>query len=254
MIGNIAAQNEWEINRLGKLTASKIRNILVEPKTKEARANGELSETLKTYLIEKVTEIATGTTRQISTYSTQWGEEYEPVAAMRIKERYPDFVYLGKDNPQFFEYSDFSGGSPDGYSPSAKIVGEVKCPENPANHTAYLLLKDQYDMQRAEPDYYCQLQFNMMCMAKHLGCEFSEMKGLFVSYCPIYEGVFEALQYKEMVILPDMDIYEKINTALPKAEKALAEAYSEMLELTKSVTLITGEQVNGTNLLIVEKG
>lgn len=254
MIGNIPAQNEWEINRLGKITASKTRNILVEPRTKEAKANGALSETLKTYLIEKVTEVATGTTRQISTYSTQWGEEYEPVAAKRIKDRYPDFVYLGKDNPRFFEYSDFSGGSPDGYSAVEKLVVEVKCPENPANHTVYVLLESQYDLQRVEPDYYCQIHFNMMCLAKYLGCDYSDMKGLFVSYCPLYEGMFEALQYKELILLPDMELYEKIKSALPKAERALAEMYSAMVELTKSVVLLHGEQVNDTSVLIAEKG
>lgn len=254
MTGNRPPQNEWETKRLGKFTASRIKDLLTEPKLKTAKEAGELSETAKSYILEKVTEIATGTTRSISTYATEWGNEYEPAAALRIKERYPDFIYLGKDNPKFFEYSDFSGGSPDGYAIASKLVGEVKCPENPVNHTKYVLMQSQYDLQKIEPEYYSQIQFNMMCVAKELKCDFSEMKGLFVSFCPLYEGDFEPLQYKELEIFPDLDFEAKVKVALPKSEKILAETYSAVLELiTPDPILITGDTIQGQNILIAEQ-
>lgn len=253
MIGNIVPQNEWEAARLGKITASHIRKILVQPKTKAAREAGEISETLSTYLIEKITEIATGTSRQVSTFATEWGEEHEPAGALYIKERYPDFVYLGKNSPRFFDYSDFSGGSPDGYSEAARLIGEVKCPENPANHTLYAMMESQADLFKHEPDYYCQLQFNMMSVAKFFGWDFEETKGLFISYCPLYTGRFETLQYKELLIAPDMELYKAISGALPMAERMLAAAYSKLLgKATNDPILITGDNINGTSVLLAE--
>lgn len=251
MIGNIPAQNEWEINRLGKITASKIRNILVKPRNK---SEGELSKTTLTYLSEKVTELATGTTRQISNHSIEWGNEYEPVAARILKKRFPDFEYLGKETQQFFEYSDFSGGSPDGYSKEHKLVAEIKCPENPANHTKYILLKTQEDLAKEEPDYYTQIHFNMMCVAKHLGVKYKEMTGVFLSYCPLYEGAFENLQSHLMLIEPDMDLYNKLTEALPKAEATLAAMYQNLLDKVPEphVTVLEGTEVNGTSVLITK--
>lgn len=250
MIGNIPAQNEWEINRLGKLTASKIRNILVKPRSKSE----VISKTALTYLTEKVTELATGTSRQVSTYATEWGNEHEPVAAKWISDRYPDFEYLGKDSPKFFGYSDFSGGSPDGVSKASRLVAEIKCPENPANHTAHVMLKTQEDLAKAEPDYYCQIQFNMMCVAKKWGVSFEDTSGLFLSYCPLYEGVFQELQFKHIEIKPDLKLYGELKDAIPKAEELLATMYSAVLELTKPNALIAkGDDINGQDIVVIDK-
>lgn len=250
MIGNIPAQNEWEAVRLGKFTGSRMNDLTTEPKLKADKEAGNLSATAYKYIMEKLAEFATGTTRQVSTYATEWGNEYEPEAAYEIKKRYPDFEYLGKETQKFFPYTDFSGGSPDGYSAVAKLVGEIKCPENPANHTAYVLFETQEDLAKAEPAYYSQIQFNMMCVAKFLGCDFKEMKGLFVSYCPMYEGDFEHLKYKELAIEPDMEFHDKVIKALAKAEKHLADLYCKMT--TQSI-LITGDTIQGQSVLIAEQ-
>lgn len=250
MVGNIAPQNEWEASRLGKLTASKISQLLVKPRGSDKIAKGTI-----TYLLDKVTEIATGTTRQVSNYAIEWGNEHEPVAAQFFKQHYPDFKYLGKNSPEFFEYSDFSGGSPDGYSLDAKMVGEIKCPENPANHTRFLRMDGQDEFAKSEPDYYAQLQFNMMCVAKKFGFEFTDMRGVFLSYCPEYKAQFEGLQYYPIEVTPDMDLHDKIVAAIPNAEEVLGGLYSELLEKAKKkdVLLSTGDNINGQDIVIVEE-
>src|SRR5690554_1124876 len=115
MIGNIIAESPWEIARIGKFTASRISELFSEPRAKKDQ--GKLSETALGYVFEKASEIVTGTTRQVQNWAMEWGNQYEPEAAFRIKQQYLDFIYLGKESPEFFKYTDFSGGSPDGYDP-----------------------------------------------------------------------------------------------------------------------------------------
>lgn len=231
MIGNIIAETPWEIKRLGKFSASQIADLLTEPKLKKDKEAGNLSETAKKYIRKKCSEIITGTTRQMNNWALEWGSNYEPEAAFRIRDQYPDFVYLGKETQEFFEYSDFSGGSPDGYSGGGSVVHEIKCPESPENHVAYCMIQDNEDLIASDKDYYYQVQMNMLCVGKHFGIPFSEMKAVFTSYCPIVNDPYKDIHHVE--ILPDMDFYEKITKVIPRAEKELAETVEAMTKGVK---------------------
>lgn len=226
MIGNIIAETPWEIKRLGKFTSSEIDNLLTEPITRKAKEAGELSETAKTYILKKVSEIITGTRREVSGPAIEWGELYESEAAALIKEIYPSFKYMGKENPEFFPYSDFSGGSPDGLDEAAKTVHEIKCPENPVNHVRYCLLKSGEDLKEAERDYYHQVQMNMLCVAVCKGWNLSDMKAIFTTYCPIVNDPYPRI--KMLTIYPDMEAIEKLQAVIPAAEQMLADIVWEL--------------------------
>ena len=110
----IYPEGKWMQMRAGSFTSSQIGKLFTSPKTKLAKDNGELSETAKSYIFDKAAELLTGTIR--NTYTTpemQWGLDQEPYAIEMIKETYPNIEYYGTENPKFFSYSDFSGGSPD---------------------------------------------------------------------------------------------------------------------------------------------
>lgn len=221
MIGQVHAESQWEVQRLGKFTSSCIDNLLTEPKSAEAKKNGELSETAKTYIRGRAAEIITGTIRQVETFSMDWGKQYEPEAAALLKEQYPEMEFASMISPRFFRYSDFAGGSPDGWDLARKCVSEIKCPEDPSNHVEYCLLQSAADLKKVNRDYYHQIQMNMLCVAKEFGFEFHQMKGVFVSYCPLVEDGY--LKLKVLEVYPDMEFFARIHSALSKAEEYLAD-------------------------------
>lgn len=216
MIGQLAPETPWEKARHGKLTGSKIIALYTEPKTKSDKEAGKLSETAIKYIRSKASEIITGTYRSIETYATEWGNTYEPEAALLVKNEFPDFEYTGKD---FIEYTDWSGASRDGYISSLNGVVEIKCPENPDNHLLYCTIQNGEDLKDVEAKYWYQLQFNMRCMAKQLAIDPMKMKGLFVSYSPMPNPGFK--KYHRVFIEPDKDFMESIDGVIEKATKEL---------------------------------
>jgi len=177
----IYPEGKWMQMRAGSFTSSQIGKLFTSPKTKLAKDNGELSETAKSYIFDKAAELLTGTIR--NTYTTpemQWGLDQEPYAIEIIKETYPNIEYYGTENPKFFSYSDFSGGSPDAVDKNK--VFEIKCP-NPRTHIEYLLCEG--DLQSMNKDYWYQIQMNIACVAKDKCINPMDMTGMFVSYCPL---------------------------------------------------------------------
>jgi len=228
MIGQVIAETPWEIQRLGKFTASCIDALLTEPKSAEAKKKGDLSEIAKTYIRGRAAEIITGTIREVTNSYMEWGRQYEPDAAALLKELYPSMQFASMDSPTFFKYSDFAGGSPDGWDKENKLVAEIKCPEDPANHVEYCLIVNAAELKKVQRDYYHQIQMNMLCVAKKFGVEFHEMKGIFASYCPLVADGY--LKLKIIEIFPDMEFYEKIHPALSKAEDYLADIIYSLIQ------------------------
>ena len=69
-------QLEWEAQRIGKFTASEIHKLMGTPRKK-----GEvLSETAKSFVIEKAAEILTGQKRPVWGAALDWGVEHEQEA------------------------------------------------------------------------------------------------------------------------------------------------------------------------------
>lgn len=118
----------WLQMRLGKLTASRMSDVLAA-KTTAARRN---------YMAQLVAERLTGTTTESFTSGPMaWGTEHEPLA----RAEYEILTDSTVDQVSFVDHPNIGwcGASPDGIVSSAGLV-EIKCP-NTATHIDYLLGK-----------------------------------------------------------------------------------------------------------------
>lgn len=141
---------EWYAQRLGKVTASRVADVIAKTKTGwgASRAN---------YMAELLVERLTGNaTEGYTNAAMQWGIDTEPAARgayefMRDCEVAPaGFV----DHPRIA----MSGASPDGFVGADGLV-EVKCPQS-ATHIESLL---------GEPiaaKYVAQMQFQLACTGR----------------------------------------------------------------------------------------
>jgi putative phage-type endonuclease len=146
----------WMNCRLGKVTASKIADVMARTKTgySASRAN---------YAAQLVTERLTGRREEgFTNAAMQWGTDTEPQArAMYELETGSTVVECG-----FFDHRTIhmTGASPDGLVGDKGLV-EIKCP-NSATHIATL---------RGEPipdKYIKQMQWQMACTGRDW-CDFA---------------------------------------------------------------------------------
>lgn len=147
---------QWYGARLFHFTSSELSKLLTKPKSGEG-----VSKTAETYIFDKIAEELTNGTcldyTQIDTKETRWGHELEPVA----REAYEKAMGVEVELCGFIEYSPSFGGSPDG------LVGEdggieIKCPYSSAVHARYLLMRSPADLKALKPEYYAQIQGNLL--------------------------------------------------------------------------------------------
>lgn len=147
---------EWHAARLGKVTASKMADVM-----SKGRGNAP-SATRANYRAQLVVERLTGNpTEGFSNSAMQWGTETEPQArAMYTLETGNGVSEVGfVDHPRI----GWAGASPDGLIADNGLV-EIKCP-NSATHIATL--------RGAEIDgkYIKQMQWQMACTGR-AWCDF----------------------------------------------------------------------------------
>lgn len=131
---------EWFAVRLGKVTASRVADVIARTKTgaSASRAN---------YMAELVAERLTGTRAEgFTSPAMQWGTEQEPEARLAYEFRTDATVELVGfiDHPAI----EMAGASPDGLVRADGLV-EFKCP-NTATHIETLLtgaIPDKYETQ-----------------------------------------------------------------------------------------------------------
>ena len=83
-------QIEWEAKRMGKFTASEIHRLMGNPRKK-----GEvLSETAKSFVIEKAAEILTGQKRAVWGAALDWGVEHEQEALIHLNTKPVSYTHL----------------------------------------------------------------------------------------------------------------------------------------------------------------
>jgi hypothetical protein len=205
--------------RLGKVTSSQVSKILGKDDTK-------FTQTGETYLYEVAAQIVTGQyPEEVFGKAIDWGNTYEPEASARFQREYPEleFEYYGVENPQFFslmEFEGFAGGSPDG-KVGTKYCIEIKCPYNSAVHLKNIAIKDNAGLGDEHPDYYAQLQMNMMCTE----CE----HGLFISYDP--RNLFKPLHV--VLIESDLELQNKIRKKICIARQFVRTIVTESKNKTK---------------------
>jgi putative phage-type endonuclease len=147
--------DDWFTARLGKVTASKIADVMATTKTGPSASR-------KNYMAQLLTERLTG--QKADSYSNaamQWGVDTEPQArAMYELETGRDVVEVGFiDHPVIA----MSGASPDGLVGEAGLV-EIKCP-NTATHIETLR------GAAIDKKYVLQTQWQMACTGRQW-CDF----------------------------------------------------------------------------------
>lgn len=116
---------EWLEARCGKVTASRFKDVMTEPRSKAAKERGDLSQTAESYLYEVVGEQLSGKPENKPvTKAMQWGTDHEPIARELYSKRYGVHV----DEVGFVQWEDneLIGGSPDGLIGSDGGI-EIKC-------------------------------------------------------------------------------------------------------------------------------
>ena len=187
---------EWFDERLGRLTASKFYCIMTQPQAQRDREAGKLSRTAESYLIEKVTELLTGESRELKDKALEWGKQYEEEARKMYElERMVTVKQVG-----FIPHKTIPiiGCSPDGLLEDRGL--EIKCPHRSSNFTKYLYGAD------IPKSYYTQIQASMYITGLN--------KWDFVVYNPRVKN--EKFRLYVKTVDRDEDYIEKIDEQLSR--------------------------------------
>jgi len=144
----IQGTEEWFAQRIGKVTASRINDVMATLKS------GGEAATRKNYRAQLIAERLTGTKADSFTNAAmQWGTDNEPIArAMYEIKTGSDVEQVGfVDHPSIA----MTGASPDGRVGNNGML-EIKCP-NTATHIEYLLAGV------APTEYHNQMLWQMEC-------------------------------------------------------------------------------------------
>jgi len=146
---------EWKMLRAGKVTASRVADVLSNIKSGESAGR-------KNYTMDLVAEILTNQPAESFTNSAmQWGTEQEPFARIAYETKMNLFVEQipFMDHPQI----EWFGCSPDGLVGEDGLI-EIKCP-NTTTHLEYI------DGGKPPAKYIPQMQTQMACTGRKW-CDF----------------------------------------------------------------------------------
>ena len=188
---------EWFAQRLGRITASNFGALMTLPRSKKDREAGLISETARTYLIKKVSEVLTGMSKEFTTQSMEWGSETED-EARKIYEL-ENMVEVKQIGFAILESNPIVGGSPDGLVGDDGII-EIKCPDS-NTFTGYLL------GDSIVKGYMAQIQGNLWILDR-LWCDF-------IVYDP--RVIKEDLRIHIMRVNRDDEYISKIAQAVDRA-------------------------------------
>jgi putative phage-type endonuclease len=191
----IQGTDEWFAARLGKVTASRVADVIAKTKT-------GYSTSRDNYMAQLVCERLTGQKGEsFSNAAMQWGTDTEPKAREAyMAARFEIVTEVGFVNHQTIENA---GASPDGFVGDLGLI-EIKCP-NTATHIDTLL------SQTVPSKYNTQMQWQMVCTGRHW-CDFvsfdprlpAELQ-LFIKRVE-YDPVFGAMLEKEVIgFLKELD-------------------------------------------------
>jgi putative phage-type endonuclease len=190
--------DDWFAARLGKVTASRVADVIAKTKTGygASRAN---------YMADLVVERLTG--QKASSFSNaamEWGTEQEPNA----KAAYAAKTGILVEDVGFIDHPTvaMSGASPDGLAEDGLV--EIKCP-NTATHLEYIF--DGKPPQK----YVTQMQWQMACAGKPW-CDFvsydprlPERLQLLVVRVPRDDDYIKMLEQEVTTFLQELD--DKLN-------------------------------------------
>ncbi len=142
--------DEWHAARLGRVTASRVADVIAKTKSGWGASR-------KNYLAELVAERLTGTAAEgFSNSAMKWGTETEPQARAAYE------FYRGHDVTEvgfvIHPTIEMAGASPDGLVGDDGLI-EIKCP-NTSTHIDTLMNKS------IAGKYVTQMQFQMACAGR----------------------------------------------------------------------------------------
>jgi len=198
---------EWFAHRLGKVTASRIADLMAETKSGPGAAR-------KNYAAELISERLTGDHPQgFSNAAMQWGTEKEPQARAAY-EFMTDATVIEVgfiDHPHIPD----SGCSPDGLVGDDGMV-EIKCP-NTTTHIETLLSGN------IDGKYLKQMQFQMACSGRKW-CDF-------VSFDPRMPAEMQLFVKRIDAVRDDVTLIENaINLFLAEVEGTVSKLKSIYLQ------------------------
>lgn len=196
----IQGSTEWRLLRAGKVTASRIADVMARTKSGYGAARENY---LTELVIERFGVISDGFTNA----AMQWGTEQEPFA----REQYELESGALVEQVAFVDHPfiEMAGASPDGLVGIDGLL-EIKCP-NSATHFNYLL-------EGVVPEKYKpQMAWQMAC-TNRLWCDF-------VSYDP---RVPEGLQYFQIRYERDDDYIREIEAEVNKFLDELEARYLDL--------------------------
>ena len=190
--------DEWFAIRCGKVTASRVADVIATTKTgySASRAN---------YEAQLICEILTGKPAEsFSNAAMQWGTETEPLARAQYELKTGEMVnQVGFVVHPMIEQA---GASPDGLVGSEGLI-EIKCP-NTSTHLDTLLA------QKVSSKYITQMTWQMVCTGRKW-CDFvsydprlPENLQLFVQRIELDEDYAKKLQNEVVMFL--VEVNEKI--------------------------------------------
>ena len=175
---------EWFTQRLGKVTASRVGDVIAKTKTGPSASRDN-------YATQLVLERLTNKQGEFFTNAAmQWGTETEPMARQAYELKRGVFV----DEVGFIDHPtiDMSGASPDGFVDKTGLV-EIKCPES-KTHMEYLM------SGKPPAKYIPQMMWQMACTGREW-CDFVSFDPRFptnlqilvvkVEYDPTYVKMLE---------------------------------------------------------------
>ena len=190
--------DEWFTARLGKVTASRVADVIA--KTKSGYGAGRAN-----YLADLVVERLTGQKAQgFSNAAMEWGTEQEPHA----RAAYSAKTGIMVEEVGFIDHPTvaMSGASPDGFAEEGLV--EVKCP-NTSTMLEYIL--DGKPPQK----YITQMQWQRACTGR-LWCDFvsfdprlPERLQLLVVRVPRDDDYIKMLEQEVTIFLQELD--DKLN-------------------------------------------
>jgi len=176
--------DEWFAQRLGKVTASRVGDVIAKTKTGPSASRDN-------YATQLVLERLTNAKSEFFTNAAmQWGTETEPMARQAYELKRGVFV----DEVGFIDHPtiDMSGASPDGLVDKTGLV-EIKCPES-KTHMEYLM------SGKPPAKYIPQMMWQMACTGREW-CDFVSFDPRFptnlqilvvkVEYDPTYVKMLE---------------------------------------------------------------
>ena len=187
--------DEWFAARLGKVTASRVADVIAKTKT-------GYSTSRDNYMAQLVCERMTNTVAESFTNSAmQWGTETEPLARAAY-EAHAD-VLVDEVAMITHPIIEDAGASPDGYVGSEGIL-EIKCPNT---STAI----DTLLSQAVPSKHITQIQFQLACTGRKW-CDFvsfdprlpKELQ-LFVKRVPRDDAYIQMLEKEVVQFLTELD-------------------------------------------------